>query len=41
VFGNMFEGEPLALDGTITLSEAPGWGLQLNRDIVELKRFVS
>jgi L-alanine-DL-glutamate epimerase-like enolase superfamily enzyme len=39
VFGDMFEGEPLALDGTITLSEAPGWGLRLKRDAVKLKRF--
>jgi L-alanine-DL-glutamate epimerase-like enolase superfamily enzyme len=41
VFGAMFEGEPLALDGTITLSDAPGWGLRLNRDAVELKRYKS
>jgi L-rhamnonate dehydratase len=40
VFGDMFEGEPLALDGTITLSEAPGWGLRLKPEAVELKRFV-
>jgi L-alanine-DL-glutamate epimerase-like enolase superfamily enzyme len=32
VFGDMFEGEPLALDGTITPSDAPGWGLRLRRD---------
>jgi len=41
VFGEMFEGEPLALDGTITLSDAPGWGLRLNRDAVELKPYKS
>jgi L-alanine-DL-glutamate epimerase-like enolase superfamily enzyme len=39
VFGGMFDGEPLASDGTITLSEAPGWGLRLNRNAVRLKRF--
>ena len=39
VFGNMFDGEPLPLDGTITLSDAPGWGLELRRDAVRLKRF--
>jgi L-alanine-DL-glutamate epimerase-like enolase superfamily enzyme len=39
VFGAMFEGEPLALDGTITLSDAPGWGLRLKRDAVALRRF--
>jgi L-rhamnonate dehydratase len=41
VFGAMFEGEPVPLDGTITLSDAPGWGLRLNRDAVEMKRFKS
>ena len=39
VFGDMFEGEPLPLDGTIRLSDAPGWGLKLVRDAVELQRF--
>jgi hypothetical protein len=37
----MFEGEPLALDGTITLSDAPGWGLRLKRDAVSLRRFAA
>ncbi len=41
VFGAMFEGEPLALDGTITLSDAPGWGLRLQRDAVSLRRFAA
>jgi L-alanine-DL-glutamate epimerase-like enolase superfamily enzyme len=41
VFGAMFEGEPLALDGTIVLSDAPGWGLRLKRDVVQLKRFTT
>ena len=41
VFGEMFHGEPLALDGTIALSDAPGWGLQLNREAVRLKRFAA
>lgn len=35
----MFDGEPLPLDGTIQLSDAPGWGLKLIRDAVELERF--
>jgi L-rhamnonate dehydratase len=39
VFGAMFEGEPLPTEGTIQLSEAPGWGLVLNRDAVELIAF--
>jgi len=38
VFGAMFEGEPLALDGTIVLSDRPGWGLELVRDAVALAR---
>ncbi len=41
VFGDMFDGEPLPLDGTITLSDAPGWGLELRRDAVRLKRFTA
>jgi L-rhamnonate dehydratase len=41
VFGDMFEGEPLALDGTITLSDAPGWGLHLRRDRVSLRPFAA
>ncbi|MSP83214.1 MAG: L-rhamnonate dehydratase [Alphaproteobacteria bacterium] len=41
VFGAMFEGEPLASDGTITLSDAPGWGLTLKRDAVTLRRFAA
>jgi L-alanine-DL-glutamate epimerase-like enolase superfamily enzyme len=37
----MFDGEPLPLDGTITLSDAPGWGLELRRDAIRLKRFTA
>ena len=29
------------LDGTITLSDAPGWGLELRRDAIQLKRFAA
>jgi L-alanine-DL-glutamate epimerase-like enolase superfamily enzyme len=39
VFGDMFEGEPLPVNGTIELSDSPGWGLKLVRDAVELRRF--
>ena len=28
-------------DGTITLSEAPGWGLRLKREAVSLRRFAA
>lgn len=38
VFGPLFSGEPLPLDGSIALSDAPGWGLTLNRDAVSLRR---
>ena len=38
VFGDMFEGEPLPVDGKITLSDRPGWGIELRRDKVDLKR---
>ena len=31
----------VALDGTITLSDAPGWGLRLKRDAVSLRRFAA
>ena len=41
VFGDMFEGEPLPLDGTISLSDAPGWGLRLRRDGVSLRPFAA
>jgi L-alanine-DL-glutamate epimerase-like enolase superfamily enzyme len=41
VFGGMFDGEPLPLDDTIKLSDSPGWGLQLKREHVQLKRFVA
>jgi L-rhamnonate dehydratase len=38
VFGDMFEGEPLPVDGKITLSDRPGWGIELRRDKVDLNR---
>jgi L-alanine-DL-glutamate epimerase-like enolase superfamily enzyme len=41
VFGAMFAGEPLPLDGTITLTDVPGWGIKLRRDAIQLKRFVA
>jgi L-alanine-DL-glutamate epimerase-like enolase superfamily enzyme len=34
----MFLGEPLPEGGRITLSNDPGWGLELNRDAVRLTR---
>jgi L-rhamnonate dehydratase len=41
VFGAMFRGEPLPHDGSIILSEAPGWGLQLDKEAVILTPFVT
>jgi L-alanine-DL-glutamate epimerase-like enolase superfamily enzyme len=38
VLGPMFLGEPLPEGGRITLSNDPGWGLELNRDAVRLTR---
>ena len=38
IFGNLFKSEPLPVDGYITLTGAPGWGVELNRDALELKR---
>ena len=38
VFGDMFDGEPLPSDGAIVLTDAPGWGLEINRDAVALSR---
>jgi L-rhamnonate dehydratase len=38
VLGTMFSGEPVPQAGKITLSDSPGWGLELNRDKLELHR---
>lgn len=38
VFGDMFDGEPLPSNGTIVLTDAPGWGLEIDRDAVALSR---
>ena len=38
MFGELCSGEPLPCDGAITLSDAPGFGLTLNREAAELKR---
>lgn len=38
VFGDMFDGEPLPVEGKIALSDRPGWGLELRHDKVSLKR---
>ena len=38
VFGDMFAGDPLPSGGSVTVSDAPGFGLTLNRDAVKLDR---
>ena len=37
-FGTMFKNEPLPEVGYITLPETPGFGLELNRDALNLVR---
>ena len=38
VFGTMFDGEPLPVDGKIAISDRPGWGLELRRDQFRMDR---
>ena len=38
VFGDIFLDEPLPRDGYLMLPEKPGWGVELNRDGLSLKR---
>jgi len=38
VFGNLFKDEPLPKDGVLELSEKPGWGVELNREELNLVR---
>uniref|UniRef100_A0A6B2LKD8 Enolase C-terminal domain-containing protein n=1 Tax=Arcella intermedia TaxID=1963864 RepID=A0A6B2LKD8_9EUKA len=38
VFGNLFKDEPLPKDGYIELSEKPGWGVELNKEQLNLSR---
>ena len=38
VFGNLFRNELLPSDGNVKLSDAPGWGLELNREEIDLRR---
>lgn len=38
VFGDMFSGEPLPLNGSVVLTDAPGWGLSLDTGKVGLSR---
>jgi L-alanine-DL-glutamate epimerase-like enolase superfamily enzyme len=38
VFGTMFKNEAIPVNGTITLFDEPGFGLELNRDAIALSR---
>jgi L-alanine-DL-glutamate epimerase-like enolase superfamily enzyme len=38
VFGGLFEDEPLPRDGHVILSDAPGWGLELDRSRIKPRR---
>jgi L-alanine-DL-glutamate epimerase-like enolase superfamily enzyme len=38
IFGDLFEGEVLPEDGLIHLTDRPGWGLKVRRDVVDLHR---
>ena len=38
LFGDLFEGEQLPENGSIQVSDAPGFGLELRRDAVPLRR---
>lgn len=38
VFGDLFIAEPLPHQGMITLSDSPGWGIELNRGSIRLHR---
>jgi L-rhamnonate dehydratase len=38
VFGNLFKDEPLPQNGFIELSDKPGWGVELNREELNLFR---
>jgi L-rhamnonate dehydratase len=37
-FGTVFKNEPLPKDGYITLSDKPGFGLELNKEALNLHR---
>ena len=41
IFGDMFVDEPLPEDGYLTLSDKPGWGVELNRAGLSLRRPVT
>jgi len=40
LFGKIFVDEPMPENGYVTLSDKPGWGVELNRDALNLNRVV-
>ena len=38
LFGDLFVNEPLPKDGWIDIPDTPGWGVELNRKGLKLKR---
>lgn len=38
LFGNIFKDEPLPCDGYVVLSDKPGFGVELNREELDLRR---
>ena len=38
LFGDLFINEPLPVDGYLDLTDAPGWGVELNREALKLRR---
>jgi len=38
LFGNIFKDEPLPADGYVVLSDKPGFGVELNREALDLRR---
>jgi L-rhamnonate dehydratase len=38
LFGDLFTNEPLPADGYLDLSDAPGWGVALNKSALNLRR---
>jgi L-rhamnonate dehydratase len=38
LFGNLFVNEPVPKNGIIEIPDTPGWGVELNREKLELKR---
>ncbi|MGI8566920.1 MAG: L-rhamnonate dehydratase [Pyrinomonadaceae bacterium] len=38
LFGDLFVNEPVPKDGYLDLTDAPGWGVELNKNVLKLRR---